>query len=80
MDASEIEVSGTDEGRMALANGFANHGEPVRRTRGKSGKVEEIWLGGSCFRPEAAVVAELEGRYGKPPKTKPATARSRAMA
>jgi CubicO group peptidase (beta-lactamase class C family) len=72
MDASEIEVSGPDEGRMALANGFASHGEPVRRKHGENGEIQEVWLGGSCFRSEAAVVGELEARYGKPSRARPA--------
>jgi CubicO group peptidase (beta-lactamase class C family) len=65
MDASEITVSSENEGRITLANGFANHGETVRRTRGKNGRVEELWLGGTRCVPEAKVVAELEARYGK---------------
>jgi hypothetical protein len=64
MDASEIEVTGPDEGRIALANGFALHGETVRRTRGGNGEVTEIWLGGSCFAPEQQVIRELERLYG----------------
>jgi CubicO group peptidase (beta-lactamase class C family) len=64
MDASEISVSGADCGRISLANGLARHGEGVRRVRGRNGKVDEVWLGGVCFLPEAAITAELEQRYG----------------
>jgi len=64
MDASEIEVTGPDEGKIALAGGFANHGEAVRRKRGRNGAVTEVWLGGSCFLPERQIVHELERRYG----------------
>ena len=39
MDASELVVSGRDKGRIALAGGFASHGEPARRVRNKRGKV-----------------------------------------
>jgi D-alanyl-D-alanine carboxypeptidase len=65
-DASEIAVLRPDEGRIALANGFANHGEPVRRTRDADGAVKEIWLGGTRFIGEQRIVAELAARYPKP--------------
>ena len=64
-DASEIAVSSADRGRIAVANGFAHHGEAVRRQRGNGGAVEEIWVGGSRFVPEGKAVAELASRYGK---------------
>ncbi|HKM74659.1 MAG TPA: serine hydrolase domain-containing protein [Stellaceae bacterium] len=64
MDASEISVSGPDCGRISLASGFAHHGEPVRRIRGRNGKVDEVWLGGMRFQPEVVVAAELEQHYG----------------
>ncbi len=62
--ASEIEISGPDRGRIALAGGFASHGEPVRRVRGAGGKVTELWLAGGKFLPEARMARELAGRYG----------------
>jgi len=62
-DASEIAVSGANQGKIALANGFALHGETVRRKRGRNGAVEEIWLGGTRFLPEAQTVAEINRRY-----------------
>jgi D-alanyl-D-alanine carboxypeptidase len=65
MDAGEIVVSGGDAGRIALANGFASHGEPVRRRRGPDGAVAEIWLGGTRLQREAAIIAELEAHYGE---------------
>jgi D-alanyl-D-alanine carboxypeptidase len=65
MDATEIEVSGRDEGKIALAGGFANHGESVRRKRDRNGAVTEIWFGGGCLMPEDRVVRELKHRYGK---------------
>ena len=64
MDATEIEVTGRDTGRIALAGGYQSHGEPVRRTRNKRGKVAEIWLSATRLRPEAKVAAEMERRYG----------------
>jgi CubicO group peptidase (beta-lactamase class C family) len=63
-DASEISVSGADRGRISLATGSAHHGEEVRRIRGRDGKIDEVWLGGMRFLPEAVVAAELEQQYG----------------
>jgi CubicO group peptidase (beta-lactamase class C family) len=63
-DASEISVSGADRGRISLAAGSAHHGEDVRRIRGRDGKVDEVWLGGMRFQPEAVVAAELDEHYG----------------
>lgn len=64
LDASEIEVTGRDTGRISLAAGYASHGEAVRRTRNKAGKVTEVWFAGSKVRPEKVVAAEMERRYG----------------
>jgi len=68
-DAGEIsisgEVSGEDRARFSLANGFARHGEEVRRIRGHNGKVDQMWLGGTRFLPEAEFAAELEQRYSR---------------
>jgi D-alanyl-D-alanine carboxypeptidase len=65
MDASEITVSGADRGKIAVAHGFAHHGEAVRRKRANGGEIEEIWVGGTRFVPEQKAVAELTSRYGK---------------
>jgi CubicO group peptidase (beta-lactamase class C family) len=65
MDASEIEVSTRDRGRIALAAGYASHGEPVRLVRNKAGKVVEVQLAGNSLRPEAKIVKEMQMRYGK---------------
>jgi CubicO group peptidase (beta-lactamase class C family) len=64
MDASEISVTGADRGRISLASGTARYGEDVRRVRGRTGKVDQVWLGGTRFLPEAEFVAELQQRYG----------------
>ena len=63
MDASEIEISGRDAGRIAVAAGYGSHGEPVRRIRNKAGKVTDVWLAGSNLKPEKILGAELERRY-----------------
>jgi len=62
MDASEIAVSGRDEGRVAEAGGFASYGEEVRRIR-KRGKVAEIYATGSILKPEAEAAKEAAKRY-----------------
>jgi CubicO group peptidase (beta-lactamase class C family) len=62
-DASELEITGPDEGRIALAGSFAHHGEPVRRIRAADGAVAAIKLAGGRLLPEAELAAELEGRY-----------------
>jgi CubicO group peptidase (beta-lactamase class C family) len=65
MDASEIEVTGRDTGRISLAAGYSSHGEAVRRVRNKAGKVTDVQLAGGKMRSEKAVAAEMERRYGR---------------
>ncbi len=67
-DASEIAVARPDTGRIALANGYSSHGEPVRRVRDAGGVVTELWLGGSLLRSETEVADEMEQRYGGKPR------------
>src|SRR6516162_10733899 len=62
-DASEISISSEDHGRVTLANGFARHGEEVRRIRGSNGGVAELWIGDARYLSEAAFVVELEEHY-----------------
>jgi CubicO group peptidase (beta-lactamase class C family) len=57
--ASELEITDADQGRIALAGGYTNHGEPVRRVRDAEGSVAEIWLGGNKLVPEAVLAQEL---------------------
>jgi CubicO group peptidase (beta-lactamase class C family) len=63
MDASEIEVTGSDEGRIAVAGGYGSHGEKVRRVRDGDGNFCEFMLAATRFLPEAALAAEIEARY-----------------
>jgi CubicO group peptidase (beta-lactamase class C family) len=65
LDAAEIEVTGRDTGRVALAGGSGSHGEAVHRTRNKAGKVTEVRSASGKGRPEKAVAAEMERRYGR---------------
>lgn len=62
MDASELTVTGRDRARISLANGYANHGEEVRRIR-KGGKVAAIQFAGARSLPEKQVAAEMKRRY-----------------
>jgi CubicO group peptidase (beta-lactamase class C family) len=64
MAATEIEVTGRDTGRISLASGYASHGEAVRRTRNKAGKITDVWLAGINVKPEKTQAAEMERRYG----------------
>jgi hypothetical protein len=66
LDATEIEVTGRDTGRISMATGHGNYGETVRLTRNKAGKVTEVrFAGGGKGQPEKAVAAEMERRYGR---------------
>ncbi|MCB2041764.1 MAG: beta-lactamase family protein [Rhodoferax sp.] len=68
-DASEItpgrvDRDGTAHGTIRLANGFANHGEPVRLERDTRQRTAALWLGGNRLAPEAVARRELARRYG----------------
>ena len=62
-DASHLEVRGRDRARIALAAGTASHGEPAHLVRDRGGRVREVWLGATCYRPEAAVAAAMTQCY-----------------
>ena len=64
LEASEIEISGRDKGRIVLAAGYQSYGEPVRRSRSKSGATTEIWLSSIRLRPESKVATEMKRRFG----------------
>ncbi|MEZ4649479.1 MAG: serine hydrolase domain-containing protein [Candidatus Eisenbacteria bacterium] len=65
MDAGVIEPTGRDTGRIALDNGFANHGEMVRRVRNAKGNVAEFWYAGGKLVSERRLAREMETRYKK---------------
>ncbi|HKX08665.1 MAG TPA: serine hydrolase domain-containing protein [Stellaceae bacterium] len=65
LDASELAVTGRDRGRIALAGGFANHGELARLVRGGRRRVTGLWLGGTQLVSEAKVAREMATRYEK---------------
>ena len=70
MDATEIEVTGRDTGRIAWGAGYASHGEAVRRIRNARGKVSDIWIAGAHVKPANVIAKEIERRY-KPRKRRP---------
>jgi hypothetical protein len=63
LNATEIEVTGRDKGRVSLDNGYGHIGEPVSLGRGKGGKVVAITFAGYRLLPEAAIAAEMRKRY-----------------
>jgi CubicO group peptidase (beta-lactamase class C family) len=65
-DASELAITGRNTGRIALANGYRSHGEPVRCKRTRSGRITEVWLGASQLLPAARIAREMEARYDNP--------------
>ena len=66
LDAPEIEVTSPNEGRVALAGGYADHGEPVHLVRDHNGTAIEFWAQGTRFAPEAVVAQEMQHMYGAP--------------
>jgi len=64
-DAAEVEITGRDQGRFVVADGYSSYGEPVRRVRNRSGKVIEVWLAASKLLPEGQVAKEIEARYAR---------------
>jgi hypothetical protein len=65
-DAGEFQITGRDEGRIAVADGYSSYGEAVRRVRTASNRVAEIWLGPSKLVPEAELAKEMTARYANP--------------
>jgi CubicO group peptidase (beta-lactamase class C family) len=63
MDASELQVTGRDTARIALASGFFNHGEGAHRKRDDAGRITELWLAGDKLLPQSALAAEIEQQY-----------------
>lgn len=68
-DASEIAVLGAAHGgvvpgRIALAGGYASHGEPAHLVLGADGQATALKLGGTLYKTEAEAAAELQQRYG----------------
>jgi D-alanyl-D-alanine carboxypeptidase len=59
LDASQIEVQRKDLGHIALAGGFAFHGEPARLERDALGRAKALWLGGMRLTTAADVARSL---------------------
>jgi CubicO group peptidase (beta-lactamase class C family) len=63
LNATEIELTGRDKGRVSLDSGYGNQGESIARVRNKAGKVVEIRFAGAKLLPEKEVAAEMRERY-----------------
>jgi D-alanyl-D-alanine carboxypeptidase len=68
LDASEIEPlgrgrDGVERGRIVLASGLGNHGEPARIERDRRGLPSGFWLAGMKLLPEGQAAKELTARY-----------------
>jgi CubicO group peptidase (beta-lactamase class C family) len=62
LNATEIEVTGPSEGRIALTGGYGSQGEPVRCVRNRSG-IAEVHFAGTRVVPEEKLAAEMTARY-----------------
>jgi len=71
LDASEIVVTARDRGRIALAGGFASHGEEVRLGRNRRRKVTEVVFAGMTMSSEARIASEIQARYERRAATPP---------
>ena len=63
LKVGELTVTGPDEARISEAGAFASYGEGARLIRGDGGEVTEVMIAGGRLIPEAAMAAELTGRY-----------------
>jgi D-alanyl-D-alanine carboxypeptidase len=69
LDAPEIELTaptraGVSHGRIAVAGGFGDHGEPVALVHDAKGKAKFLQLAGGRLLNEADAARELKSRYG----------------
>jgi CubicO group peptidase (beta-lactamase class C family) len=62
LDASEVEITGPDEGRIVRAPGVAGYGETVRLLRDAEGAVAEISIASTRYLTEAALTEEFLAR------------------
>lgn len=65
LEATEIEVTSSDTGRILRAGPYGHYGEPVRRKRDGAGLVTEVWAGSVRFVPHTRIAKELKQRYGR---------------
>jgi hypothetical protein len=66
MDTSEIEVTGPDQGRIALDDGYGEYGEPVRLIRDETGAPVEFWVNGARSAPETMMAKQMRDLCGPP--------------
>jgi D-alanyl-D-alanine carboxypeptidase len=83
-DASEISPeggrrNGVANGRIALAGGYASHGEAARMHFDGRGRAKTVWLGGTELVAESRAARELARRYPTAPAAMPAAATPRRI-
>ena len=57
---AELQVTGPDEARIAVASAFGSYNEPVRRVRDAAGEVVRLRIASGTAMPEAAIRQELQ--------------------
>jgi D-alanyl-D-alanine carboxypeptidase len=62
-DASEIQVTGKDIGKVVKSQAYGRFGEACQLVRGTTGDVEQVRIGGGLLVRVEALVAEVTGRY-----------------
>lgn len=65
-DATEIEPTGPDTGRIAKCDGYNSFAEPVRRVRNDAGETDQLWLGPTQLKHEGEVADELSVMSSRP--------------
>ena len=65
LEATQVEITGRDKGRVALSGGFGNHGETVERQRDARGRVASLRNGGMMLYPETRILREMQRKYAK---------------
>jgi CubicO group peptidase (beta-lactamase class C family) len=63
---AELEITGTDEARIAQASAFGSYGEPARLVRDENGRVSAVRLGAGTLITEDALSTEVRARYDEP--------------
>ena len=62
-DASEIQVTGKDCGKVVKSQAYGRFGETCQLIRGTAGHVEQVRIGGVLLVREEALLAEVAARY-----------------
>jgi D-alanyl-D-alanine carboxypeptidase len=60
---TELQVTGRDRGAIARTSAYNSPGQGLRLVRDARGRARELWIGGTQWLPQAALVAEVKKRY-----------------